>query len=122
MFAQILLRGVVLSALTLQMFASVAEAAICKPCPAKAVTTDPSFIEAAATALAFPEGNNDSPSPANHGVGDKHRSLCPSCLVPCIGSFPASLSPDDRTQRFAPPECATLYEAPSFSLLRPPIA
>jgi len=116
------LRGVVLAALTLQMFASVAEATLCKPCPGKSAAACRSFADTAATSSAVPESGNDSSSPAGHRSGDKQCPLCPSCLAPCIGSSPVSLSPDDRSQYFAPPEYATLYEAPSFSLLRPPIA
>jgi hypothetical protein len=122
MLARTIFRVIVLVALTLQVFASVAEAVICKPCPAKATAVCPSSSDTATTSIAYSEGRTESSLPASHGPGDDHGSLCPFCLAPFIEASPVSVSPDDRIQRFAPAEHTTLYEAPSFSLLRPPIA
>lgn len=121
MLARTIFRVAVLAALTLQMSASVAEAAICKPCPAKAAASCPSSSETATTPIVYSEGRAESSLPASHEPGDDQCSLCPSCLAPFIEESPVSVSPDDHMQRFAPPKCATLYEAPSFPLLRPPI-
>lgn len=121
MLARTIFRGAVLAVLLLQILASVAEAAICKPCPAKAAAACPSSSDTATTSIVYSEGRTESSLPASHGPGDDHGSLCPFCLAPFIEAAPVSMSPDDRTQRFAPAEHTTLYEAPSFSLLRPPI-
>jgi hypothetical protein len=122
MYAQTFFRGVLLAVLTLQVFASVAEATVCKPCPAKAAAVCASFSETAAMSAAFTEGRAGSSLPASHPGGDDHCSLCPLCFSPVIEAAPVSISPDDPGQRFASVILLSLYEAPSFSLLRIPIA
>src|SRR3972149_4772158 len=121
MFTRTIFRGAALGILIIQLFVSVAEAAICKPCPTPAVTACASSCETATTSFASPESRNKSCPPATQDSGDHLCTLCPSCLAPCIVETPALLSRNDHIQRFALPEYSTLYEAPSFSLLRPPI-
>jgi hypothetical protein len=122
MFARPYIRGVLLGVLILQMLASAAEATVCKPCPDKSAALCPSFSETAPMSGAFSESRDDSSLPASHQGGDDHCSLCPLCLSPFIEATPVSVSPDDQWQRFAASVQLALYEAPSSSLLRPPIA
>jgi hypothetical protein len=122
MFARTFFRGVLLGVLILQLLASAAEATVCKPCPNKSAAVCSSFSEAATMSGASSECQADSSLPASHDMADDHCSLCPLCLPLFIKAAPMSVSPDDQGQRFASSEPLTLYEAPSFSLLRPPIA
>ena len=123
MFARTFFRGVLLGVLILQMLASAAEATVCKPCPDKSAVICPSFSETATMSGAFSEGRTtDSSLPTSHQGGDDHCSLCPLCLPLFIKAAPMSVSPDDQGQRLAVAEQMALYEAPSFSLFRPPIA
>jgi hypothetical protein len=122
MFARPYIRGVLLGVLILQMLASAAEATVCKPCPDKSAALCPSFSETAPMSGAFSESRDDSSLPASHQEGDDHCSLCPLCLSPFIEATPVSVSPDDQWQRFAVSVQLALYEAPSSTLLRPPIA
>lgn len=108
--------------LILQTLASAAEATVCKPCPAKIAAVCRSFSETATMSGASSEDRTDSSLPANHDGGDDHCSLCPLCLSPFIELASVAVSPDDQGRRFAAAEHLALYEAPSFSLLRPPIA
>ncbi len=119
--ARTILRGVVLAALVFQVFTFAADAAICKPCPATAGTGCPSSSETT-TSAAFPDNRNESSAPSGHASANKQCSLCPFCLAPCIELPIVSVFPDNHVQRFALPERELLYEAPSFALLRPPIA
>jgi len=108
--------------LILQTLASAAEATACKPCPDKSAAFCPSFSETATIPDASSEDQADSSLPATHdGAGD-HCSFCPLCLPLFIKAAPASVFPDDQGRRFTVSEQLALYEAPSFSLLRPPIA
>jgi hypothetical protein len=121
MFARTISRLVVLAALTLQMFAFVADAAICKPGHAEPAAGCPSYSETAPSPSSCSrEGRAESSSHAQDPE-KKQCSVCPFCLAPFIEASPVSVSSDDRVQRFTPPDYATLYEAPSSSLLRPPI-
>lgn len=122
MFVRTFFRGVLLGVLILQVLASVAEATVCKPCPAKVASVCTSFSETATMSGAFSKGRAGSSLPASHQKGDDHCSLCPLCLSPFIEAAPVSVSPNDQGQRFAVAVHLALYEAPSFSLLRPPIA
>ena len=122
MFARNFLRGVLLAVLTLQALASVAEATVCKPCPAKIAAVCRSFSETATMSGASSEDRTGSSRPASHAGADDHCSLCPLCLPLFIKAAPMSVSPDDLVRRFAAAEQLAPYEAPSFSLLRPPIA
>jgi len=122
MFARSYIRGVLLAVLTLQALASVAEATICKPCPAKIAAVCQSFSETATMSGASSESQAGSSLPATHDGADDHCSLCPLCLPFFINAAPASVSPDNQGRRFAAAEHLAPYEAPSFSLLRPPIA
>jgi hypothetical protein len=122
MFTRSFIRGVLLGVLILQMLASAAEATVCKPYPDKSAAICPSFSETATTPGAFSEGRTDSSLPSSHQGGDDHCSLCPLCLSPFIEAAPVSVSPNDQGQRFVAAVQLALYEAPSFSLLRPPIA
>jgi hypothetical protein len=122
MFARTFFRGVLLGVLTLQVIVSVAEATVCKPCPAKVASVCTSFSETDTMSGAFSEGQAGSALPASHAGADDHCSLCPLCLSPFIEAAPMSVSPDDPGRRIAASEHLALYEAPSFSLLRPPIA
>ena len=122
MFARTFFRGVLLGVMIFQMLASAAEATVCKPCPDKSAALCPSFSETATMSGAFSEGRTGSSLPASHQGGDDHCSLCPLCLPLFIKAVPISVSPDDQGQRFAVAEQMALYEAPSFSLFRPPIA
>src|SRR3990170_6334706 len=121
MFTRTIFRGVVLALLTLLVFVSVAEGAVCKPSPAKSATASTSSGETGATSLPFHESRNDSCPSSTQDSGDHLCMLCPSCLSHFIGDTPVSVFRDDHFQRFALPEFSTLYEAPSFSHLRPPI-
>ena len=122
MSARIFFRGVLLGMLILQMLASAAEAAACKPCPDRSFATCPSFGETATMSGASSGCQSGSSLPATHDGADDHCSLCPLCLPLFIKAAPMSVSPDDPGRRFAAPEHLSPYEAPSFSLLRPPIA
>ncbi len=57
---------------------------------------------------------------ASHAGDDVSCARCPYCVSPCIESSPVTVSPEDRTQRFAFAEYTTFYEAPFISFLRPP--
>src|SRR4030066_728065 len=112
MFTRTIFRGVVLALLTLQLFVSVAEAAICKSCPPKAVAACASSNETTATSFALSESRNDSCPSSTQDSGDHLCMLCPSCLSPFIGDTPVSVFRDARFQRFALPEFSTHYAAP----------
>jgi hypothetical protein len=122
MFTRPYIRGVLLGVLILQMLASAAEATVCKPCPDKSAAFCLSFSETATMSGAFSEGRAASSLPASHAGAGDHCSLCPLCLSPFIEAAPMSVSPDDQGRRFVALEHLALYEAPYFSLLRPPIA
>ena len=122
MFARTFIRGLLLVVLILQTLASAAEATACKPCPDKSAAVCPSFSETATMCGACSEGEADSSLPATHAGADDHCSLCPLCLPLFIKAAPMSVSPDDQGRRLAVSEQLALYKAPSFSLLRPPIA
>jgi hypothetical protein len=121
MFARTFIRGILLGLLILQMLASAAEAMVCKPCPDKSAALCPSFSEAATMSDASSECQTDSSLPASHPGGDDHCSLCPLCLSPFIEAAPVSVFPNDQGRRFVASEHLVPYEAPYFSLLRPPI-
>jgi len=122
MFTRPYIRGVLLGVLFLQILASAAEATVCKPCPDKSAAVCTSFSETATMSGAFYEDRAGSSIPASHQGGDDHCSLCPLCLPLFIKAAPMSVSHDDQGRRFAASEHLAPYEAPSFSLLRPPIA
>lgn len=122
MSARTFIRGILLGLLILQTLASAAEATACKPCPDKSAAVCPSSSETATMCGASCEDQAGSSLPASHdGTGD-HCSLCPLCLSLFIKADPMSVSPDDQGRRLAASEHLALYEAPSFSLFRPPIA
>jgi hypothetical protein len=122
MFARTFIRGILLGLLILQTLASAAEATVCKPCPDKSAAVCPSFSETATISGASCEGRTGSSLPASHGGTDDHCSLCPLCLPLFLKGAPVSVSPDDWGRRFVASEHLAPYDAPSFSLLRPPIA
>jgi len=122
MFARTFFRGVLLGVLILQTLASAAEATACKPCPDKSAALCPSFSETATMYGASFEDRTGSSLPARDDGSDDHCSLCPICLPLFIKAASMSVSPDDQGRRFAASEHVARYEAPSFSLLRPPIA
>jgi hypothetical protein len=122
MFTRTFFRGVLLGVLILQTLASAAEATDCKPCPDKSAAACPSFSETATMSGASSEDQARSSLPASHAGADDHCSLCPLCLPLFIKTTPVSVSPDDQGRRFAASEHLALYEAPFFSLLRPPKA
>jgi len=122
MFARTFFRGVLLGVLILQTLASAAEATVCKPCPDKSAALCPSFSETATMSGTSSECQDGSSLPASHQGADDHCSLCPLCLPLFIKSAPMSVSPDDQGRRFAASEHLAPNEAPTFSLLRPPIA
>ena len=122
MFTRTFFRGILLGLLILQTLASAAEATVCKPCPDKSAAVCPSFSETATMSGASSGGQAGSSLPASHDGADDHCSLCPLCLPLFIKAAPMSVSPDDQGRRFAVSEHLAPYEAPSFSLLRPPIA
>jgi len=122
MFTRPYIRGVLLGVLILQMLASAAEATVCKPCPDESAALCRSFSETAAMSGTSSEGKAGSSLPASHAGADDHCSLCPLCLPLFIKAAPMSVSPDDPGRRFAASEHLAPCEAPSFSLLRPPIA
>jgi len=122
MFARTFFRGVILGVIILQMLASAAEATACNPCPDKSAALCPSFSETATMSGASSECRAGSSLPASHAGADDHCSFCPLCLPLFIKSAPVSVSPDDQGHRFTAAVQLALYEAPSFSLLRPPIA
>jgi hypothetical protein len=122
MFDRTFFRGVLLVVLILQTLAFAAEATVCKPCPDKSAAFCPSFSETATMSGDSSEGRTGASLPASHAGADDHCSLCPLCLPLFIKAVPVSVSPDDQGRRFSTSEHLALYEAPSFSLLRPPIA
>ena len=122
MFARTFFRGVLLGVLILQTLASAAEATVCKPCPDKSAVLCRSYSETATMSGASSECQTDSSLPASHAGADDHCSLCPLCLPLFIKAAPMSVSSDDQGRRFAASEHLAPYEAPTFSLLRPPIA
>jgi hypothetical protein len=122
MFTRPYIRGVLLAVLILQTLASAAEATDCKPCPDKSAALCPSFSVTATIPGASSEDQADSSLPATHDGADDHCSLCPLCLPLFINAAPVSIFTDDQGRRFAASEHLAPYEAPSFSLLRPPIA
>jgi len=122
MFTRSFIRGVLLGVLILQTLTSAAEATVCKPCPDKSAAVCPSFSETATMSCASSGGQAGSSLPASHAGADDHCTLCPLCLPLFIQAAPMSVSPDDPGRRFAAAVQMALYEAPSFSLLRPPIA
>jgi hypothetical protein len=122
MFAHTFIRGILLGLLILQTLASAAEATACKPCPDKSAAICPSLSDRATKPGASSEDQAGSSLPASHAGADDHCSLCPFCLPLFIKAAPMSFSPDDRGRRFTASEHLALYEAPSFSLFRPPIA
>jgi hypothetical protein len=122
MFARTFFRGILLGVLILQILASAAEATVCMPCPDKSAAICPSYSETATMSDVSSEDRADSSLPANHQNADDHCSLCPLCLSPFIETASVSVSPDNSGQRFAAAVLLVLYEAPSSSLLRPPIA
>ena len=122
MFARTFFRGVLLVVLILQTLASAAEATVCKPCPDKSAAVCPSFSETATMSDASSECQDSSSLPASHQRDGDHCSLCPLCLPLFIKAAPMSVSPEDQGRRFVASEHLAPYEAPSFSLLRPPIA
>ncbi len=122
MFTRTFFRGVLLGVLILQVLASVAEATVCKPCPVKSAAVCPSISETDTISGACSEDRAGSSLPASHQGANDHCSICLLCLSPFIKTAPVSVSPDDQGRPFAASEQLALYEAPSFSLLRPPIA
>lgn len=122
MFARTFFRGVLLVVVVLQTLASAAEATVCKPCPNKSAAVSPSLSETATMPCACSKGEADSSLPATHDGADDHCSLCPLCLPIFIKAAPVSVSPDDQGKRFVASEHLAPYDAPSFSLFRPPIA
>ena len=122
MFARSFIRGLLLGVLILQTLASAAEATACKPCPDKSAAPCPSFSETATMSCASSKSQAGSSLPASHAGVDNHCSLCPLCLSFFIKAASTSVAPDNQGRRFAASEHLALYEAPSFSLLRPPIA
>jgi len=122
MFARTFFRGILLGLLILQTLASAAEATVCKPCPEKSAAACPSLSDKATMSDPFSEDRTDSPPSTSNDGGDDHCSVCPLCLSPFIETASVSVSPDNQGQRFASAAPMALYEAPSFSLLRPPIA
>ena len=122
MFARTFIRGILLGLLILQTLASTAEATTCKPCPDKSAAVCPSLSDTDTNSGASSGGQAGSSLPASHAGADDHCSLCPLCLPLFIKAAPMSVSPDDQGQRFAAAVQLALYEAPYFSLLRPPRA
>lgn len=120
MFLRMYLPKIALALLGLFLIVSITEAVECNPCATKAGAACPSSCEAASVSSGFP-GDRGAPStPSSHAKGDSSCTLCSFCLSPGIESSPVTVSLDGGAQRFAPPEYATYYEAPSFSFLRPP--
>src|SRR3989337_2381815 len=111
---------IALALLGLFLFVSISEAAECNPYPTKAEAARPSSCETASVSSDFPGDRGASSTPSSHAGEDSSCTLCSFCLSPCIESSPAIVSLGDGAQRFALPEYATHYEAPSFSFLRPP--
>jgi len=122
MFSRTFLRGFLLAVLTLQGLASAAEATVCKPCPDNSAAACPSSSETATMSGASSECQDGSSLPVSHQGEDDHCSLCPLCLPLFIKAAPMSVSPGDPGRRFAASEHFAPYEAPTFSLFRPPIA
>ena len=122
MSARTFFRGVLLGVLILQVLASAAEATVRKPCPDKSAAVCPFFSETSTMSGAFSGCQTGSTLPASHDGEDDHCSLCPLCLPLFIKAAPVSVSPDHQGRRYAASEQLAPYEAPSFSLHRPPIA
>ena len=122
MSVRTILRAAVLAALVLQLSASAAEAAFCGFGTGRAAAGCRSADEATTTLSSFSGCRLDAATPGNRVPGTEPCSLCAFCLAPYAEASPPSLVPDGHMERIAPAENATLYEAPSSSLLRPPIA
>ena len=120
MFLRTSLPKIALALLGLFLFVSVSEAAECNPCSTRAEAACPSSCETASVSSGV-SGDRGAPSvPSSHAGEDGSCTLCSFCLSPGIESSPVTVSLDGGMQRFAPPEYATNYEAPSFAFLRPP--
>ncbi len=117
-----ILRAAVLAALVFQLSASAAEAAFCGFDAGRADAGCRSADEATTTLSSFSGCRVDAAAPGSHVPRTEPCSLCAFCLAPFARASLPSLAPDGRMERVAPAESATLYEAPSSSLLRPPIA
>jgi hypothetical protein len=120
MFLRSSLPKIALALLGLFLFVYVSEAAECNPCSKKVEAAGPSSCETASVSSDFPGDRGAPPAPSSHAGEDSSCTLCSFCLSPCIEPSPGIVFLDDSAQRCAPPEYETDYEAPSFSLLRPP--
>jgi hypothetical protein len=120
MFLRSSLPKIALALLGLFLFVSVSEAAECNPCSTKAEAACPSSCETASVSSGIIGDRGASSVPSSHAGEDGSCALCSFCLSPGVESSPVTVSRDDCMRRFAPPEYATDYEAPSFSFLRPP--
>lgn len=122
MRARTILRAAVLAALVFQLSASAAEAAFCRSGTSEATVGCPSSNETAATFTTFSGCRAEAAAPTRHAPGTDPCSLCAFCLAPYVEASLPSLVPDGHVERVAPADSIALYDAPSFSLLRPPIA
>ena len=121
MLARKIFRLAVLAVLLLQILASVAEAVECGPHLSPSEYAGSSCSERALASSEIPEDCHESCPPLSPDPGDHQCEFCLFCLAPFIEASPVSVSPDGHIQRFAPADHTTVYEAPSFPLLRPPI-
>ena len=115
-------RGALLGLLLFQILASAADGGARNPCLDDSSAVCGSFREMAQMSGAVSEDQADS-SPSTSGDRmDNHCSMCPLCLSAFIMTGPVSIAPNDPGQRLFASADVTFYEAPSSSLLRPPIA
>lgn len=120
MLLRVNLPSLALALLAFFLFVSVSEAAECNPCSVKTAAASPCSGETASVSPGFPGDRGESSSPSSHSEENNSCSVCSFCLSPCIGSSTMTVAIDDGTQRLGPMEYGTIYEAPSFSFLRPP--
>jgi hypothetical protein len=120
MFLNSSLPKMIFALLGLLLIVSVSEAFECYPRTTNAGPACPSSCETAPVSPGTVGDPGGPPSPSDHAGADDSCALCTFCLSPCVGSLPVTVAMDDGFRRIAPPEFATHYEAPSFSLLRPP--
>ncbi len=110
-----------MAALAVLLFAPASQTSICGPCAANASAGGPVPGNPESASASIPEERGSASSPGAHDPGSERCLLCPLCLAPAIESPAASVLPDSPGHRFALPDFATRYEAPSPGLLKPPI-
>ncbi len=113
--------AVILTLLTLQTFASVANVLACGPCAANTAAGRTSSLQSAAPSLSrSSEGIGISSAPGERNATASNCGLCTRCLGPFLETNPLTLHPDRQIRQVAVLDIETLNEGSSLSLLKPP--